>query len=153
METGSLWISVARAIAFGAAISGTAAGVGRWCGDLATLAPRNVPFRPPAPVFAIVWPCLYVTTGAAWMVAGATVDVPLAVVTLLCCAWLVLYVCLRKRVLAAASLALTAVIVVALAVHLCGPPRALLTPLGAWTAFAFYLNAYEVLADGRTGRR
>ena len=53
---------------------------------------------------------------------------------------------------ALASLALTAVIVVALAVHLRGPPRALLAPLGAWTAFATYLNAYEVLADGRTGR-
>lgn len=136
---------VLRAGAFGVSISVTSLAV-RDCGTLGVVGPRReIPLRPPDWVFGVVWPCLYVTTGIAWTVAGTTADLPLAAVTFLCCAWLVVYVCMRERALAAATLALTATLVTTTAVTFGGTVGGLLAPLALWTAFATYLNVYDVL--------
>jgi tryptophan-rich sensory protein len=117
-----------RAVFFGAAVSLTAAG--RGC-DFA-----RVPLQPPDWVFRVVWPCLYVTTGAAWHRAGARADGLLGAITGLCCAWLVLD-CLRWRRLAA--VVLLAVAGLAFAAH-----DRLLLPLAAWISFAALLSIPNV---------
>jgi tryptophan-rich sensory protein len=100
--------------------------------------------QPPDWVFGVVWPCLYVTTGAAWAVGGDRADLVLGAVTFLCCWWLVAYVCLRQTAVAALALATTVVLTVFGAASLGGTAGALLVPLAVWTAFATYLNTYDV---------
>lgn len=134
-----------RAVAFGVSVSATALAVRR-CGRLSDIGPRDVPLQPPDWVFGVVWPCLYATTGIAWATSGSDADVLLGCVTLLCCAWLVVYACLRETRAAAVVLLGTVVVSAMAAVHL---RRAgggwWLAPLVLWTAFATYLNAYDAL--------
>lgn len=138
---------VLRALLFGVSVSLT------YCVCGSPSGAANVPLRPPDWVFGVVWPCLYATTGAAWALGGARADLVLASITLLCCWWLVAYVCLRQRTVAA----LTLVAVVALSVFgivlLRGLAGGLLAPLAAWTAFATYLNVYETFFEGDTEKR
>ena len=134
---------VIRAVVFGTAISVVSLLV-RGCGSISEFGPRNVPLQPPDWVFGVVWPCLYVTTGAAWAVGGVRADLVLGAVTLLCCWWLVVYACLRQKGVAALTLATTAGLTVFGAASLGGTAGALLVPLAVWTAFATYLNAYDV---------
>ena len=139
------YLLVLRAVAFGACISITSATT-RQCGLISDIAPRDTPFQPPAWVFGVVWPCLFATTGIAWALAGSAADAPLAVVTLLCCSWLVAYVCLKRRLLAAATLASTVIASVFAAAYLPGAAGWLMAPLAVWTAFATYLNVYAALS-------
>ena len=134
----------ARAVAFGASVTCTAA-LTRRCGGLDELGPRDVPLQPPAWVFGVVWPLLYVTTGAAWAPAGARADAMLAALTLLCCAWLPAYVCVRAKSLAAIILAAATILATLAALTLRGASSALLAPLALWLSFASYLNLYDVL--------
>lgn len=139
--------SVARAVAFGASIS-LSAFLTRACGDIASIS-ADVPLRPPPWVFGVVWPCLYITTGIAWVRAGARAgaraDRPLAGITALCCWWLVAYVCLRQKAVAALTLGLTALTTLATAIMLGSAEGWLLVPLALWTAFATYLNTADAL--------
>lgn len=105
---------------------------------------RDSPLRPPAWVFGVVWPCLYVATGAAWSITGHALDVPLGAVTLLCCAWLVAYRCLRHGVLAFLLLVCTVLSAAHAAMRARGTAQWLLLPLCAWTAFAAALSAHEL---------
>lgn len=137
-------LTVLRAVAFGGSISATGLLV-RGCGSLSEIGPRNVPLQPPDWVFGVVWPCLYLTTGVAWALGQEGADPVLAAVTLLCCGWLVFYACLKRKILAALTLAAVVTLTVFAAVSLGGTAGGLLVPLAVWTAFATYLNAYDVL--------
>lgn len=146
--------SATRAVAFGAAVTATSFVVRR-CAPLAEIGPRDIPYQPPDWVFGVVWPLLYATTGAAWVLgaegkAGAVSgrDAAFLVVTASCCAWLPVYACWRKKAAAAAVLAFTCLAAAWTAAHLQGAAGGLLAPLAAWTGFATYLNAYEVLYGG-----
>ena len=144
--------TAARAVAFGAAVMATSLLV-RKCAPLSEIGPRDIPFQPPGWVFGVVWPLLYATTGAAWVlsaegkVALGGRDAAFFVVTASCCAWLPIYACWREKRAAAAVLAFTCLAAAWMAAHLQGAAGGLLAPLAAWTGFATYLNAYEVLYD------
>ena len=131
-----------RLIVFGMAIQTTAACV-RTCGSLADLAPRDVPFCPPRIVFRVVWLILYGTTGAAWAISRR--DVPFAMLTFLCCWWLVAYVCLRQKTLALATLVASEILTGIMIGALWGTAGQLLVPQALWLGVATYLNAYEVI--------
>jgi len=135
---------VIRAFLFGMCISITALGT-RSYGDLSEMGPRDIPFQPPGWVFGVVWPCLYVTTGLAWVLEGKEADLPLGIITLLCCSWLVVYVCLNQKTLAAIILVCIAITTTGTAIVIGGIPGGLLVPLACWTVFASYLNIYKVI--------
>lgn len=125
-----------RATAFGLAITLTA-----FVAD-PPVSTRRAPFQPPDWVFGVVWPLLYLTTGAAWTFSRA--DLLFGALTLLCCAWLLLY----PRAVAALDLLATCALAAVGVVHLTPThpvAAALLAPLAAWTAFAAYLNLYALL--------
>lgn len=134
--------TAARAAAFGVCVSATALLVRRRGGTLRG-GGVNVPLRPPDWVFGIVWPVLYVTTGAAW--AATADDAAFAAATCLSCVWLVVYAGLgRKRVGAAVLVGAAAAAVAATVRAPSTASRALAAPLALWTAFAAYLNVAEV---------
>ena len=134
----------ARAVAFGASVTCTAAHTRR-CGRRGALGPRAAPLPPPAWVFGAVWPLLYVTTGVAWALAGARADAALAALAFLCCAWLPAYACARAKSLAATILVAATILAALAALMLRGASGALLAPLALWLSFASYLNLYDVL--------
>lgn len=138
-----LW-TAARALAFGASVSVTSLLI-RLAGGSLSNAGARVPLRPPGWVFAVVWPLLYATTGAAWALAGSRGDILLGGVTALCCAWLLVYVKLRLVAGAAFVLAAVPALALAAAILLRDIAGALLLPLVTWTAFAAFLNAYEAV--------
>lgn len=128
-----------RFVATGAAVTATSVVTSLSCGDLSS-AGEKVPFRPPAWVFGVAWPVLYVTTGIAWNQSRS--DALYAIVTALLCLWLLLYSCGGKAGRVAA--AVTAAAAAAMAVYLgtTGSPWAI--PLAAWLTFATVLNVTEV---------
>jgi len=134
-----------RSLAFGALISLTSYLTRSNCGGLEGSA-ANIPLRPPSWVFGVVWPALFVTTGVAWAKASeGELDLPLSIVTALCCAWLAVYSCLQWKGVAAVVLVVSCLVTgisAALAAHKAS--QWLLVPLAVWTAFASYLNLYEV---------
>ena len=136
-----LFYTALRFVLFGACISITSANT-RKCGTLSKVGPRNIPLQPPDWVFGVVWPCLFVTTGLAWALAGHKADALLSSITLLCCVWLVLYQCMKQKRLAAATLVGTVVLsVIAMLRH----SSWWLLPLAIWTTFASYLNLYDAI--------
>lgn len=136
------FIIALRAVMFGTCISSTAISTIR-CGKLSDIGPRNIPLQPPDWIFGVVWPCLYITTGIAWLLGGNKADIPLGMVTLLNCLWLVVYGCLKRKALAAVTLVCTAITTILTAIYIGGTPGWLLVPLAGWTAFASYLNIYD----------
>ena len=139
-------LDVVHALAFGTSITITAFAV-RNCGRLNDVGPREVPLQPPDWVFGVVWPLLYITTGWAWFTAGARADVGMTLITVLCCAWLPAYLCLRSKSVAAAILIASVVATVVVAERLRSTPGWLLAPLALWLSFATYLNLYDVVRE------
>ena len=115
----------------------------------------DVPFRPPAIVFRIVWPVLYIMMGLAWAFAlrnagrstglKALVCIVHLLLTALLCSWLYFYACRDKR--SWALLVLLFAQVVSFVATVVGPgltPRLLLLPLQIWLLFATMLNVYQI---------
>lgn len=134
-----------RALIFGLCITITALITAR-CGQLSDIGPQNIPLQPPDWVFGVVWPCLYVTTGIAWYKGGSSTDIALGVVTLLSCAWLVVYACLRNKRLAAVILTFAAITTLIAAIYF-RKIAGWLMPLAAWLAFASYLNIADIVGQ------
>lgn len=140
-----------RAAAFGVSIMTTSVVTRRACPDASfeSDAARVPPLQPPGWVFGVVWPILFVTTGASWVLAGRddrVVDALFGALTALCCLWLPLYTCLRY--LRASTVVLASSVAVAVAVLARADdaaPRALIAPLVAWLSFATYLNLYRLV--------
>lgn len=137
-------MSIVRGFIFGTSIMATSRSI-RHCGKLSDIGPRNIPLQPPNWVFRVVWPCLFGTTGVAWALAGNRADFSLGIVTLLCCLWLVVYACWKRKLAATFTLAGTVVATIVAALHLRGVSGWLLLPLALWTTFATYLNAYDAI--------
>lgn len=136
-----------RGIAFGACITLTSVIVRLACGPLES---RHIPFQPPPWAFRVVWPCLYATTGAGWVIGKA--DIALGGVTVFCAAWLIVFACLRQKVVAALMLGLTVVLACVAAAASDGIGGWLLAPLIGWTSFATYLNTYDAYRDASGAR-
>ena len=141
-------MDVVRGGTFGAAITATSIATRRLCPDASFDASR-APLQPPPWVFGVIWPVLFVTTGAAWALDehSTASDALFASLTLLCCAWLPLYTCLRYRRVSTVVLAASVAIAGATLVVGANAWRWLMAPLVAWLVFATYLNAYRALDD------
>ena len=137
------------AIVPGISILATAGATSAACGGLQNSAKR-VPGRPPGWVFAVVWPILYVTTGVAWASSDASAPIDAAFISLvvLLCAWLPVYSCAKKKKIAAAVLAASAIASIGISIALFKTGHATsgawLVPLCLWLGFATYLNVAEV---------
>ena len=132
----------ARFVGFGLAVS-LSGWATRRCGRLSAL-PRS-PLAPPPWVFGVVWPILYATTGLVWAMSQQkqprfAVDVVMGSITLLCCAWLVVFLCARSKWAAVAVLAFVAALSWTSVGVVPGDWRWLMLPLAAWTTFATVLN-------------
>lgn len=126
------WRTLVRGVVFGGSITATHT-LSRLVGG------RNPSTEdgPPAWIFPIAWSILYVTTGVAWALQNTgRADVPLGIVTALCCAWLPLYMVLGWRRIARLVLVITVLATVVAAVVVRGASGWLLTPLILWTSFA-----------------
>ena len=133
-----LILFITRLLVFGCLISITSCFTRYRCGGFESAA-RHVPLRPPGWVFGAVWSLLFVTTGVAWAnTSTGELDAGLSVVTVLCCAWLAVYSCLKWKKVAAGVLLATTLLTATLVKE-----NWLLLPLALWTAFASYLNVYD----------
>lgn len=103
----------------------------------------NVPGRPPAWVFGVVWPILYITTGIAWALSKR--DAYFATVVALACMWLFVYSCKKDKTSAALLLVLNAIISWKMVSTMSGDIKKLFLPWAVWISFATYLNTYSVL--------
>lgn len=139
-----------RLVSFGLLISITSSLTRKFCGGLESSA-AHIPLRPPSWVFGLVWSALFVTTGLAWANASAgELDALLAAVTVLSCAWLVVYSCLGWKKAASGVLVATWATALAAAGRAKSPTsRWLIAPLVAWTAFASYLNGYDAFGPAK----
>lgn len=137
-----------RGGAFGTSILLTSIVTRDFCPE-ASFEPSRAPLQPPPWVFRVVWPLLFVTTGASWVLAdaSATIDVLYALLTVLCCLWLPLYTCLRYRRLSVAVLVASVAVALAALLASTNRWRWFLAPLVAWLAFATYLNAYQIRGE------
>lgn len=103
----------------------------------------NIPQRPPAYVFGIVWPILYLLLGYSWMnsINQSELDIMHGICTLLLTLWLVLFSCYENKKMGIYIIASTiAVVITCISLHQNNINKILLTPLLAWLIVAFQLN-------------
>ena len=107
----------------------------------------DVPFRPPAWVFGVVWPILYALLGFAWYRTSVTfgaLSFPSAsylLTSILLALWLVVYSC-WKQVKNAVFVLLACVLSVAFNIALSAKSESLMViPLLVWVSFATLMNA------------
>ncbi len=105
-----------------------------------------LPQRPPAYVFRIIWPVLYLLLGFSWSVSKTVgvVDALHGVCTGLLVLWLLMYSCANKKQASMYVIATTLAVIMAcmaLAAANGNPVSVIaLTPLWAWLFVAFHLN-------------
>ena len=109
----------------------------------------RIPFRPPAWVFGVVWPVLYLLLGTAWYKtavhrgAVSWASSTYLATSLLLALWLVTYSCLRQTKNAVFVL-LASVASVALNMALSRKTeQIMLIPLIVWVSFATLMNAWQ----------
>ena len=73
----------------------------KYCKPIDALS-KNIPHRPPAWVFSVVWSILYVTTGIAW--ENTKSDAMFGIILTLCCLWMPFYTCTDNKKTAAGIL-------------------------------------------------
>jgi translocator protein len=108
----------------------------------------NVSFRPPAIVFSIVWPILYVLLGLSWFYSRKDnrmlSDIFYILLTLSLCLWIFVYSCKNDK--KAGVYVIVISIIFALLSYTVAPlnSKLMITPLIGWLFFATLLNAFEV---------
>ena len=100
--------------------------------------PPATQYTPPAWVFRVVWPILYLLIGLAWSQATQnTTDILLGLMVVSLNSWLILYNCLHMRLAAELNIACTIALVVGcISIHSHLPSKLSLLPLLAWLLFA-----------------
>lgn len=104
---------------------------------------KELPQRPPAYVFGIVWPILYLLLGYSWSKSGNQylVNILHGICTLLLCMWIIVYSCMKKKKYGIYTIALTISVVIAcMCLHRDKYSKIALIPLLAWLLIAFQLN-------------
>ena len=110
------------------------------------MVPQNegaiLPQRPPAIVFMIIWPILYILLGLSWSNSNEKYhDISHSITTLLLTLWLITYACLDQKKIGLYIIACSiASVVSSMCLHLDKLSVLLLTPLLAWLLIAFLLN-------------
>lgn len=103
----------------------------------------NVKFRPPAYVFGIVWPILYLMLGSAWIFSKERTMFYL-LFSLLLSSWIVMFSCLKNKKKASWILLANVTMCIALMVVSKKQSQLLLTPLLGWLLFALLMNVVDV---------
>lgn len=115
-----------------------------------------IPFRPPAWVFGVIWPILYILLGIAWFrtsIQAGILSIPslsyLATSSLLAL-WLVVYSCLNQTKNAVFVL-LASVLTTSFNIALSGQyERMMLLPLIVWLSFATLMNAWQTSLEKKS---
>ena len=109
----------------------------------------TVVFRPPAAVFGIVWPILFLLMGTAWYLGrrDTLVHVGNALLLAAMVAWIVVYGCGGRKIQALYVLLLCVLFAVGVLCLYPSPRKLLVVPLVVWLLFATLLNATEVSAQ------
>lgn len=108
---------------------------------------KELPQRPPAYVFGIVWPILYMLVGYSWMKSknDSKTDVMHGVLTFFLCLWIVSFSCAKNKTNGLYILSCVIAITVCLmCLHQDRSLKIVLTPLLAWTNLAMHFN-YHIL--------
>ena len=103
----------------------------------------QLPQRPPAYVFGIVWPILYLLLGYSWInsVNQIELDMMHGICTLLLTLWLVFFSCMNNKKMGIYIIASSiATVVCCMSLHNHTLSKIALTPLLAWLLVAFLLN-------------
>jgi tryptophan-rich sensory protein len=107
-----------------------------------------VSFRPPALVFSIVWPILYIMLGFSWYFSRQKErllsDIFYASLIFLLNLWIIVYSCKNNKKYGIYILLLS--IIFAILSYTVGDMKGklLITPLIVWLSFATLLNIFEV---------
>ena len=111
---------------------------------------NSVAFRPPAYVFGIVWPILYVMIGLSWVIASKTkksntpIELCYLSISILLASWIFLYGCKNRKIWGVYAIALSIGAVI-MTMNLVGvESRVLLVPLITWLLLALLMNVFEV---------
>ena len=107
----------------------------------------TIAFRPPAVVFSIVWPTLFLLMGTAWYLSRADsiiVHVGNSLLLFSMMAWLVVYACRGKKTQALYVLLSSVLFAVGVLCLYPAPRNLLVVPLVVWLLFATLMNAMEV---------
>tara|TARA_Y100000992_G_scaffold199242_2_gene135680 strand:+ start:458 stop:934 length:477 start_codon:yes stop_codon:yes gene_type:complete len=114
---------------------------------------RALPQRPPAPVFGVVWPVLYLLTGFAWTKSRKRLTNAMFVVLVaLLTAWPVVFSCLEREKLAIFVLALVVGSTVGImSIHESRGAAVALVPLLSWCLVALLLN-WDIVGLGGSAR-
>lgn len=116
---------------------------------LREMAGASVKFRPPAYVFGIVWPILYIMFGISWILAtqrenSLVLNSCYSIITGLLTMWIILYACMKKKREGIYVLVGIIGMLIATMNLVDTTNRLLLTPLLTWIILALLLNAFEV---------
>ena len=103
----------------------------------------TVKFRPPAWVFGVVWPILYILLGMAWVQSKKYMFSFISLVVLLNL-WLVVYVCKNNKVGGVYIIFLSILALLYIFTSVNRTSKYLLAPLLVWLLFAAFLNTFEV---------
>lgn len=110
----------------------------------------SVAFRPPAYVFGIVWPILYIMIGLSWVIAAKTkktnthIELCYLSISILLASWIFVYGCKNRKVWGVYSIALSLGAII-MTMNLVGvESRVLLVPLLTWLLLALLMNVFEV---------
>ena len=103
----------------------------------------DIPFRPPAIVFAIVWPILLLFLGMSWYLR-TNLSVYYIILVVLLALWIILYN--YSKILSFIDIILSFGITILLIVknNEFNLSKALLIPLALWLLFASTLNGYKI---------
>jgi len=99
--------------------------------------------RPPAIVFKIVWPILYILLGFSWVNAISSIELDLmhGLCTILLTLWIVIFACFNKKKIALYTISLIiAILICCMSMHKHTYSKIVLIPVLAWLFIAFQLN-------------
>ena len=122
---------------------------------LSTLCPirsyesKKLPQRPPAYVFGIVWPILYILLGTSWTHTRTDKesDFKHGLLTLFLCLWIVTFSCFKNKKFGMYILSCVfAIVICCMCLHKKRWAKIALTPLLAWTSLAMHLN-YHIIDE------
>ena len=108
---------------------------------------KDVPFRPPSYVFAIVWPILFLLLGISMMLAyrkNLNLFWLYFITTIVIVSWTFFYGCVKNNVISMIILFISIILIGCCIFFSENIQRILMAFLLAWCIFKFVLNVYEV---------
>jgi len=104
---------------------------------------QSVKFSPPAWVFGIVWPILYLLLGFSW-VKSKQYSLLFIILNILLNLWLIIYGCKKNKILGIYIILLSLLSLLYIFISVKIQIKYYLAPLFIWLLFALLLNIFEV---------